>query len=251
MKTISWTLAVALASAAPGASGADGGYVGSDRWFSAMRQSAANLAMLRQLGGGPSPHLVPPDYIEVAGVFEFPQGNPFPKGRLPDLRIQCDDRKADGVERAPFVLIHDGAPNFYTVLRKGQSYTFSWMSYFGSKDAFARWRVPASGPRTVSLVLRVDQKGKGRIEGPGAPVRDENGRSSAHENANAQPGPPRPTAAPGSGEPTVPAKPCNPLVPRYSQPGCTESSPSAAHPAPPAKRCDPRVPRYSQPGCVE
>ncbi len=124
--------------------GIGGGYVGSSRWFAEMRASAANRAMLQTLAGpGRGTRAVPPGYVEFAGLLAFPQGNPFPGGRLPDLRIRCANPQADPVERAPFL---DRSGGFYTVLKRGQTYVFSWMYYFGSKEAFLSLRVPPDAP---------------------------------------------------------------------------------------------------------
>src|ERR1051326_6462322 len=73
-----------------GTNGIYGGYVGSDRWFTEMRQSPANQAMLRNIAGVRSAQQLPADYVEFAGQIVFPHGkNPFPRGRFPDLRIRA------------------------------------------------------------------------------------------------------------------------------------------------------------------
>ncbi|MBF0548207.1 MAG: hypothetical protein HQM08_27470 [Candidatus Riflebacteria bacterium] len=123
--------------------GVYGGYVGSDQWFNSMRQSAANQAMIQSLHGKGGGNKLPADYIEFAGQISFPQGNPFPKGKIPDLRIVCRDKNADAIERAPHV---DKDGNFYTPLKKGQTYDLYWMYYFGSKEKFATLNVQAKGP---------------------------------------------------------------------------------------------------------
>jgi hypothetical protein len=152
-----------LAGQQSSSNGVYGGYVASSAWFHSMRQSAENMAMLRQLGGGTPMQPVPPDYVEVAGEFQFPQGNPFPKGRLPDLRIKCDQPSADPVERAPHITQNGSESAFYTVLRRGYSYTFQWMYYFGGKETFGSWHVPANNPGQTRLTIAVDPKGQGRI----------------------------------------------------------------------------------------
>lgn len=165
-----------------------GGYVGSDRWFSMMRQSAANQAMLQALAGTRDPRRVPPDYVEFAGLIVFPGGNPFPKGRLPDLRIEARDKSADPVERAPFV---DDSGGFYTVFKKGQTYDVSWMYYFGGRETFASIYVKPEGSPQRGLAIEYTPKGSG-------------------------------SEAPTEPAPTSPAeaKPCNPLLPDYVQKGC-------------------------------
>ena len=124
------------------ANGVLNGYVGSDKWFSEMRKSAANQAMLKALSGKSNPKRLPTDFIEVAGIIRFPNGNPFPAGQLPDLRIQGKDPKTDSVERAPYVS-KDGS--FYTVLKKGQTYDLYWMYYFGSREKFASIHIEPAG----------------------------------------------------------------------------------------------------------
>ncbi|MBZ5554623.1 MAG: hypothetical protein LAO21_18045 [Acidobacteriia bacterium] len=147
-----------------GSNGVYGGYVGSARWFEVMRQSAANSAMLRSLGRTESRPVVPPDFVEVAGVFAFIHGNPFPKGRIPNLRIRCANPSADNVERSPFISQTEGeAPAFYTVFKKGETYNFSWMYYFGSKEQFASFSIPADAAKQMQVTISVDPKGKGRI----------------------------------------------------------------------------------------
>ena len=146
--------------------GVYGGYVGSSRWFDMMRQSAANTAMLRSLGSARSGGRaeVPPDYTEVAGEFSFVRGNPFPGGRLPDLRIVCNNQSADAVERAPFITTSgNGGPSFYTVLKRGQRYDFYWRYYFGGKEQFASFQAPADSPGQIRISILVDPKGQGRI----------------------------------------------------------------------------------------
>ncbi len=143
--------------------GAYGGYLGSSAWFASMRQSAQNMEMLRRLGGGSVRQPVPPNYVEVAGEFVFPQGNPFPKGRLPNLRIKCNC--GDSVERAPFIQQSGEAATFYTVLQRGQPYTFTWMYYFGGKEAFASYTVPGNAPKQIKVAFAIDGKGHGRVAG--------------------------------------------------------------------------------------
>src|SRR2546430_14791613 len=117
--------------------------VGSEHWFQAMRQTAANLAMMKSLTGTRDYRKLPADYVEFAGRIAFPNGNPFPKGRLPDLRIVCRDLAADGVNRAPLVG-EDGG--FYTVFKRGETYDLYWMYYFGSREKFAAITIRPDGP---------------------------------------------------------------------------------------------------------
>ncbi|MGB7623042.1 MAG: hypothetical protein WBN92_11890 [Terriglobia bacterium] len=149
-----------------GSNGVYGGYVGSSRWFELMRQSAANSAMLRSLGGSSNRTTVPPDFVEVAGFFAFVHGNPFPKGRLPDLRIRSANTRADSVERAPIISQAGGeAPAFYTVLKKGQTYNLYWMYYSGGKEQFASFSMPADAAKQMQITISLDPKGKGQILG--------------------------------------------------------------------------------------
>ena len=134
-----------------GTNGVNGGYVGSDRWFAQMRQSAANQAMLRSIAGARSVQQLPADYVEFAGQIVFPHGkNPFPRGRFPDLRIRCRNQSADNVERAPFV---DDEGGFYTVFMKGQSYDFYWMYFAGGKEKFAVININSDGPRQRKVAI--------------------------------------------------------------------------------------------------
>jgi len=164
------------ASAQSGSNGVYGGYVGSSAWFASMRTSAQNQAMLRQLGGSPSGDRVPvpPDYVEVAGQFTFPAGNPFPGGRVADLRIKCGNQAVDNVTRSPFLSKGD-TPTYYTVLKKGQLYHFYWMAYFGGLQEFAAFQVPADASAQLPLVIAIDRKGMGTVQAaatamPASPV---------------------------------------------------------------------------------
>jgi len=130
--------------------GVYGGYVGSDRWFSEMRRSAANQAMMQQLARTRDYRRLPAGYVEGAGRIVFPKGNPFPKKQLPDLRIRCRNQKADPVERAPFI---DRQGGFYTVLKKGQTYDFYWMYYFGSREQFASLAIKPGAPRQCRFTI--------------------------------------------------------------------------------------------------
>jgi len=148
--------AVSTQAAEIASGGIYGGYVGSDRWFSEMRRSAANRAMLQSLAGKGSSKKLPADYVEFAGQIVFPEGNPFPKGQLPDLRISTSGKGADPVERAPHI---DQDGSFYTVLKKGVTYDFYWMHYFGSREKFATLHVQQEGARQrkVSIEYRPSQ----------------------------------------------------------------------------------------------
>jgi hypothetical protein len=162
-----------LAVAQSGSNGSYGGYVGSSAWSESMRHSAENQAVMRQLGGasakqsagGGAEQPVPADSIELAGRFVFPQGNPFPNGRLPDLRINCNAPCSDHVERAPHIFQSGDDANFSTVLKKGHSYTFSWMYYMGGKEAFTTYVVPSGGSRQVKASFAIDAKGHGQAAG--------------------------------------------------------------------------------------
>lgn len=171
-----------------------GGYVGSDSWFSSMRKSAANLAILRSLGGARGPVRLPANYIEFAGQITFPAGNPFPKKQLPDLRIVCRDQSADSVDRAPFV---DDSGGFYTVFKKGQTYDFLWMYTFGGRDKFASLTIETSAPRQLKYIFAY------RLNSPTRVVR---------VDSAAQPAGLRPQAPTGSAPPVNAAeKPRDPL----------------------------------------
>jgi hypothetical protein len=203
MKRTLWFLLAAfpMFAQSSGSNGVYGGYVGSSRWFDSMRQSAANMALLQSLGGASGRQPVPPDYSEVAGIFTFVQGNPFPKNRLPDLRILCADQTADRAERSPFITQSEGEPpSFYTVLKRGQTYRFSWMYYFGSKEVFATLTVPSNASKQLRLVVSVDPKGAGQTQLAGNPSANEVSHPPA-PTSGGQPAPQPPrTNADGLGD---------------------------------------------------
>lgn len=121
-----------------------GGYVGSDRWFYTMRQTAANQALIQSLSGARKLQKLPADYVEFSGMIVFPNGNPFPGGQLPDLRIVPRDTQADAVERAPTL---DSKGSFYSVFKRGQTYDIFWMYYFGGREKFAEIYIEPNGPQ--------------------------------------------------------------------------------------------------------
>jgi hypothetical protein len=148
------------------------GHVGSDEWFAQMRKSAANQAMLKALMRKHGGQQLPADYIEFAGRIVFPEGNPFPKQRIPDLRIKCRDSQADDVERAPFV---DDEGGFYTVFKRGQSYDLYWMYAFGSREKFASIFIKPDGPARRKHVFEYrphasDNRGS-EVDWPAIPTR--------------------------------------------------------------------------------
>ncbi|MEK7349023.1 MAG: hypothetical protein AABZ94_09145 [Candidatus Eisenbacteria bacterium] len=187
--------------AAQSNNGVYGGYVASSDWFRSMRQGAANIAMLRSLahgGAATSPGQIPADYVEVAGKIGFAGGaNPFPGGRLPDLRITATEPQRDEVERAPFVA-KDGT--FYTVLRRGVSYDVSWMYYFGGRESWNRIDVAPDGPRQRSVELIFGAPGSvapAPASGPASPAPD----STTPTAAAGSVGVPPPPAIPSDGAP--------------------------------------------------
>ena len=72
--------------------------VGSSGWFEAMRKADMNLSMFKALAGSNSQAVVPPDCVEIAGVFSFARGNPFFKNGLAALRIVSADAGHEAVE---------------------------------------------------------------------------------------------------------------------------------------------------------
>ena len=145
------TLVVPPALPQSSTNGVYGGYVGSDRWFDDMRRYAANQAAMQNVAGTSDYRRLPPDYVEVAGQIVFPEGNPFPRKRLPDLRIKARDEAADPVDRAP--TISETGNFFYTVFKKGLQYDLSWMYYFGDRERFASIYVDPSGPSPRTYVF--------------------------------------------------------------------------------------------------
>lgn len=150
---------VRLASAQSSSNGVYGGFTASDQWFADMEHSAANQAMIRAVSGTGNFQKLPPDYVEIAGRIVFPGGNPFPDKELPDLRIDCVNQHVDAVDRAPFL---NNQAEFYTVLKRGQTYDFYWFYYFGSREKFARITISTRGPRRRKLVIAYRWKGSAK-----------------------------------------------------------------------------------------
>lgn len=154
--------------AGDGSNGVYGGFVGSDQWFRDMGQAARDREMLKSLSPqsgatssgmrpgcrpvdvGRKPGCLPPNYVNVSGRIVFPHGNPFPDKQLPDLEIQARNKKADPVERSPFI---DQNGNFHTVFMRGQTYDLYWVYYLGSREKFASVYVPPKGPSKRTLVV--------------------------------------------------------------------------------------------------
>jgi hypothetical protein len=138
--------------------------VGSSQWFDAMRKSDNNLAMLKALAGSNSQAVVPPDCVEVSGVFTFIRGNPFPKGSIPALRIVSTDDRMDNVPRSPFVYQSNGeAPYFYSVLKRDLLYEFYWLGERSVEGHCSSWKVPADAPKQLRLAFSVGPQGGCKI----------------------------------------------------------------------------------------
>ena len=150
---------VRMASAQSSSNGVYGGFTASDQWFADMEHSAANQAMIQAVAGTGNFQKLPPDYVEIAGRIVFPGGNPFPDKELPDLRIDCVNQHVDAVDRAPFL---NNQAEFYTVLKRGQTYDFYWFYYFGSREKFARITVSSRGARRRKLVIVYRWKGSAK-----------------------------------------------------------------------------------------
>lgn len=111
---------------------------------------------------------------------QFPGGNPFPDGRLPDLHFistKTGNMASPGVaEKGSDYAVYQ------VVASKGSSYTLQWLFYLGGKQNWGTLQVPADAPRNMSaqIVYRA----------------------------------PQPPANPHAG------KPCNPNLPNYEQKGC-------------------------------
>ncbi len=126
--------------------GVYGGYVGSSSWFASTQRLAIDQAQASAAnpgGAGGSQAALPPGYVGFSGQVVFPNGNPFPGGRLPDLGIRCRNFAADSVERAPKI---DQNGAFYTVFKRGQTYDLYWIYYFGGREKFASIGILPSGP---------------------------------------------------------------------------------------------------------
>lgn len=161
-----WVAAVlfGLFSAAPGfaTDSPYSGDLGSSKWFETMRKAGFNSAMLRALAGSNGQIAIPPDCIEISGVFTVGRGE-IMKGKVPTLRIVSTDDRMDNVPRTPYVVQSvNEPPNFYTVLKRELTYEFYWLD--GARDdLFATWKVPVDAPKQVRLIFALDSTGKCRI----------------------------------------------------------------------------------------
>lgn len=162
-----WVAAVLLGLflAAPGfASEAPySGDLGNSQWFDMMRKAGHNSAMLRALAGSNGQSVVPPDCVEISGVFISGRGDAV-KGKLPSLRIVSTDDRVDNVPRSPFIFQGTTEPpNFYTVLKRDLNYEFYWQDDKGRDEHFASWKAPADAPKRVRLVFAMDPGGQCKI----------------------------------------------------------------------------------------
>lgn len=131
--------------------------VGSSGWFDSMRKSDMNLAMFKALAGSNSQAVVPPDCVEISGVFALGRTSPFPKSGMPQLRIVSTDDRMDNVPRSPFIYQSESdAPNFYVVLKRELVYDFLWLGDRTVDSHCATWKVPADAPKQLRLVFSVD-----------------------------------------------------------------------------------------------
>lgn len=132
--------------------GVYGGYVGSSAWFTEMRRSVTRVpgghqqwrdAIERGLKAG--------TLAEVMLEVRFPQGNPFPKGEPPDLRVIGP--KGD-IGAFPFrYKVTNQSAIYYLILQKGQTYTLQFVYYFGQSEDIARLHVPAGGQSRLKATI--------------------------------------------------------------------------------------------------
>jgi hypothetical protein len=97
------------------------GDLGNPQWFDMMRKAGHNSAMLRALAGSNGQSVVPPDCVEISGVFVSERGDAF-KRRCPTF---TSSRPTTGwtMSRSPFVFQGTKEPpNFYTVLKRDLNY---------------------------------------------------------------------------------------------------------------------------------
>jgi hypothetical protein len=139
------------------------GDLGSSKWFEMMRKAGFNSAMLRALAGSNGQIAIPPDCVEISGVFTVGRGEVV-KGKVPTLRILSTDDRVDNVPRTPFITQSaNEPPNFYTVLKRELTYEFYWLDNQGRDEQFATWRVPADAPKQVRLIFTIEPGAKCRI----------------------------------------------------------------------------------------
>ena len=134
--------------------GVYGGYVASDAWFDAMRRKAGR--------GGSTAHaqwqaarneaLRSGTSTEVALIVSFPTGNPFPKGRVPNLTVLGPDGKDTGAYPYTSKSVTNQAA-YYLLIPKGADYTLQWLYFAGSKEVFAKFRVPDSAPQRMAVLI--------------------------------------------------------------------------------------------------
>ncbi len=156
--TLGWSSA-----RADGRAGVDAGYAGSEVWFDTMRKLPANEALVLALAKTNFVAGVPFDCVEVAGTITFPDGNPFPDQRLPELNISCRDQGADAAVRVPRL---DDAGHFYTVFRRGQTYEFYWKRG-KDREKFCTLQVSADAQQRQKLAVPYPPT---KAASPGNPV---------------------------------------------------------------------------------
>jgi len=102
---------------------------------------------------------------EVALAVTFPGGNPFPKGRLPNLNVTGPDGNGRGA--FPYASKTDtNQAAYYLLLHKGASYTVQWMFSFGGKEIFGHFVVPTDAPERLVVTMPYRPARRGGIDKP-------------------------------------------------------------------------------------
>ncbi len=149
-KSLVATLLTAAALSPAGAqqsssNGVYGGYVGSDAWFKSMTRRSPGGAGAAHAGwqANNDKALASGKWTELKLTIAFPQGNPFPGGRVPDLSVVGPDGKDMGVRPWPDSTDRNGA-HYTLVLPKNATYRLRWSAYVGvgGKSQFGRIQIP-------------------------------------------------------------------------------------------------------------
>ncbi len=136
-------VAVSAGQAASASNGIYGGYVASSAWFDEMRKGAFSTSSNASWREANDKGLASGELSEVMLEVNFPGGNPFPRGRLPQLNIIGPDGKDIGA----WPYAKSGTQSsavFYLILKKGLKYRLQWFYPFGQKEFFGDMNIPTN-----------------------------------------------------------------------------------------------------------
>lgn len=198
-----------MAGSGSATNGVYGGYVGSDRWF----RTYGTAPGARSSGGsGVRQPFDSSRFTEVAVTVRFPDGNPFPGGNLPDLRVLGP--KGDIGARTWPTSKTAASATFTLVLEKGSKYRLQWGATLGGSEDFALLTVlsDARTRRSVSIDYRAPRRSTPRRGSDPSPPRDQapsdgpdvlGPSSTTYERPTVGPGAVRPAVGPGYLAPVV------------------------------------------------